>query len=95
MSFKPEEWIFVGDMNVCPHSKNQVDICNTLDLKIKGAILCHEDKYSDSEPCKQVPAFPSFCNVNSQVCISGLRESLDDFNELQKMSDEKLVDKNK
>ena len=93
MSFKPDEWIFVGDMEACPHSKNQVEICNNLDLKIKGAILCNEDQHSNSEPCMQVPAFPCFCNINSQVCISGLRENLEHFHDLQKISDEKAKEK--
>lgn len=93
MPFKAEEWIFVGDIDECPHSKNQVEICKSLDLRIQGAILCNEDQYSKSEPCIQVPAFPSFCNVNSQVCISGLRENLEQFHELQKISDDKIATK--
>lgn len=93
MPFNPQEWIVVVDSEICTHSKAQVDICNKMDLKIKGAILCNDKEHSNSQPCQQVPAFPSFCNINSQVCISGLRETAEDFEELQQQSDQMLAQK--
>jgi len=89
MSFNPQEWILVGDLNICEYSKQQIQIVNDLDMKIKGAILCNE---SNSEACNQVPAFPSFCNIETKICISGLRENTESFNELQTISNEKKKD---
>lgn len=87
--FHANRWIFVGDMDKCKHSKDQVSICKKLGLEIKGAILCNDKEHENTEACHQVPAFPSFCNIDTKVCVSGLRESMDDFHELQKISDEK------
>ena len=88
-SFRAEEWIFVGDMNVCEYSKPQVQVCNELGLKIHGAILCNDDQQKNSEACRQVPAFPAFCNKHTNICVSGLRETQELFDELQSISDEK------
>lgn len=89
MPFRPEEWIFVGDFENCTHSQDQARICNDLELPIKGAILCNDSKHAQTEVCNQVPEFPSFCNVNTQICVSGLRDSIELFNELQELSDKK------
>lgn len=90
MSFQAEKWVFVGDFETCPYSKKQVEFCKNNNMNIKGAILCHEDKFSNSDACNKIPHFPSFCNVDTNVCISGLRETKEQFAELQKISDEKL-----
>ena len=89
--FKASPWIFVGDFNICPHSEKQVQICKNMGLQLKGAILCHEKDQASSEACKQVPAFPAFCNTESNLCVAGLRETKDHFRELQKLSDEQLA----
>lgn len=93
MSFDPQKWIFVGDMDACQHSKKQVGICKDLQLNIKGAILCNEPDHKESEACIKVPAFPCFCNLDSNICIAGLRETKEQFEELQKLSDDELVKK--
>lgn len=87
-SFKAENWIFVGDTSLCPHSKHQVDVCKELNLPLKGAILCNDEEQRKSEACQKVPAFPCFCNLETNVCISGLRENMTDFVELERLSDE-------
>lgn len=88
VNFKAPQWIFVGDTEICPHSKHQVEVCKNLGLPLKGAILCNDEEQKKSEACQQVPAFPCFCNTETNVCISGLRENMEDFIELQKMADE-------
>ena len=92
-AFDPQRWIFVGDIETCPHSKRQVQTCKDLGLDIKGAILCNEPDHAKSEACEKVPAFPCFCNLDSNVCIAGLRETMDQFNELQSISDTELKKK--
>ena len=92
-SFDAEKWIFVGDTEYCDHSKHQVDVCKGLELPLKGAILCNDEKQRESEACQKVPAFPCFCNVETSVCISGLRETMEDFYELQRLSDEAVKNK--
>lgn len=87
-TFDAEKWIFVGDTEKCEYSKEQVNICKELQLPLKGAILCNDEKQRESDACQKVPAFPCFCNIETSVCISGLRENMDDFKELQRLSDE-------
>ena len=87
-TFDAEKWIFVGDTDMCDYSKFQVDICKSLELPLKGAILCNDEQQRESEACQKVPAFPCFCNIETSVCISGLRETIEDFQELQRLSDE-------
>lgn len=91
--FDPQRWIFVGDLEECPHSKKQVETCKSLNLNIKGAILCNDPDHKDSEACVKVPAFPCFCNLDSNICVSGLRENMAHFDELQKLSDEEMKKK--
>jgi hypothetical protein len=88
--FNAENWIFVGDVDICEHSKKQVQICKDLNLPIKGAILCNEPEHAKSEACQKVPAFPSFCNLKSNVCIAGLRDNMEQFHHLEKMSNQQL-----
>lgn len=95
MAFDPQRWIFVGDMDACAHSKKQVEICKDLALNIKGAIFCNDKDHRDSEACVKVPAFPCFCNLDSNICVAGLRDSRIQFEELQKLSDEALKNKGK
>lgn len=86
--FKADTWIFVGDTSLCEYSKQQVDVCKSLNLPLKGAILCNDEEQRKSEACLKVPSFPCFCNIETNVCISGLRETISDFEELQRISDE-------
>jgi hypothetical protein len=85
--FEAEKWIFVGDTQYDPYSQEQVDICKNLHLPLKGAILCNDENQKKSEACQKVPAFPCFCNIETSVCVSGLRETLEDFEDLQNESD--------
>ena len=94
-SFQPEKWIFVGDFENDPHSKTQVQTCNDLKYNIRGAIMCHEKEHEKTEACFKVPAFPCFCNTDSQLCVAGLRTTPEQFDELQKMSDEALKERKK
>lgn len=91
--FDPQRWICVLDFDADPYSKKQVQTCKELGLDIKGAILCNESDHAKSEACMTVPAFPCFCNLDSNMCVSGLRETLSDFEELQKLSDTELKKK--
>ena len=89
MSFTPEDWVLVCDLEADQYSKPQIEKLNELGYEIKGAIQCNDSKYKDSEACKKVPAFPAFCNIKTQICVPGLRETKDLFDDLQKISDEK------
>lgn len=88
MSFDAEKWVLVGDKTVDPHTSTQIEIIKDKDIKIKGAILCDDEKQKDSEACK-LPAFPTFCNVDTQICVAGLRETEEQFEALQKISNDK------
>ena len=83
----------MGDMEKCPHSVKQVDTCKALGLNMKGAILCNETDHAKSDACVKVPAFPCFCNLDSNVCISGYRDTQAQFDELQKISDNEMTKK--
>jgi hypothetical protein len=90
MAFDASKWILVGDLDIDPYTKPQIDICKNMNLPLKGAILCSDKDHKDSPACFQVPAFPAFCNVDSKMCISGMRETAEHFEDLQKKSNEKL-----
>ena len=92
-NFDASKWIFVGDIEKCPHSKEQVGVCKQLQLDIKGAILCNDPDHASSEACANVPAFPSFCHLDSQVCVSGLRHTCTHFEELQRIADDAMRNK--
>ena len=89
MSFRSDDWILVGDRNICEHTRMQLDIFQNLNVTIKGALFCDSDQHVNHDACTQVPAFPAFCNVNTNICVSGLREDLQSLDDLQKISDEK------
>ena len=88
--FDAQRWIVVVDMDACPHSKKQVATCKDLNLNMKGGILCNDPDHKDSEACMKVPAFPCFCNVDSNICVAGLRETREQFDELQRLSNEEV-----
>ena len=91
-TFRPEEWIFIGDLDICPHSDKQVKVCQEMQMPIKGAILCNDPEHKASPACTNVPSFPSFCNVESQICVSGLRTTKAQFDDLQRISDKRKSD---
>jgi len=86
MNFKPEEWICVLDKNIDKYSNEQIQAIKDLKLSLHGAIVCSDKDQENNPACKQVPAFPSFCNINTNVCASGLRKSLDHFEMLHELS---------
>jgi len=88
MSFHGQSWVLIGDTEICPFTKQQINICKELKVEIKGAILCNESENQKSEACKNVASFPSFCNIETKVCIPGLKETLGDFQEIQKLSND-------
>tara|TARA_Y100000746_G_C15432687_1_gene419331 strand:- start:387 stop:707 length:321 start_codon:yes stop_codon:yes gene_type:complete len=90
-SFRAHEWVLVADTDICTHSREQIQVLQTLDQKVKGAILCNETQHENSAPCQQVPAFPAFCNLESQFCFSGLRTDQTLLDEIQSESDAKRV----
>ena len=47
-AFDASRWIFVGDMDLCEHSRKQVAVCKALKLDIKGAIHQRPPSYADS-----------------------------------------------
>lgn len=90
MPFDPTNWVLVCDTNIDPYSKPQIDKLNEFGFHIKGAITCNDDKFKSSEACQKVPAFPCFCNTETSICVPGLRETQELFDELQAISDEKI-----
>ena len=89
MVFKGDAWVLVCDTEIDPYSKPQIEKINELAIQIRGAIQCGDAKFKDSEPCKKVPAFPSFCNTETSICVPGFRDTKELFEDLQTISDEK------
>lgn len=89
MPFEAEKWVLVCDFENDKHSQPQVEKLQELGYDIKGAIQCHDSKYADSEACMKVPAFPTFCNSETNLCVAGLRTTPEHFEDLQRMSDAK------
>ena len=79
----PKECVLVDNPDVCPYSKEQIDICRKHSLPIMGAIMCNTAAHRDTTTCKTVPEFPAFCNVVTKTCVTGLRQSKEDFEALE------------
>ena len=88
-SLEADKWILVGNLEKDPHTQTQINVIKEMDLQLKGAIMCNDEKHRDSDVCKTIPAFPSFCNIETQVCVAGLRENNEQFASLQAISNEK------
>lgn len=88
-TFNPKQWVLVGDTNICEHTVSELKFLQENSIDLKGMIPCNDEKYKDHEACKMIPAFPAFCNTETQLCVSGLRDSWELFHDLQKISDEK------
>lgn len=86
-TFKPSDWVLVGDMTSCEYTKQQVALLQQNKIPLHGAILCDDEKSKDAEVCKQIPNFPAFCNVKTNLCVPGYRALAHDFDELQRKSD--------
>jgi len=88
-SFRPHEWVLVGDIDICPYSKEQIGVLQNMDHKIKGVIFCNEHQHENSAPCQMVPAFPALCNIESSFCFTGLRSDQHSLDDVQAESDNK------
>ena len=86
-SFKPQDWILVGDVDACAHTREQIDVLKSMQYPLRGAILCNDVDQQHADACKQVPAFPTFCNTRTNLCVAGLRRSPQQFEQLQALSD--------
>lgn len=78
---KPEDWVVVVDTTLCPHSSTQLAVVREQLPTLRGAILCHENESAPT--CRTVPAFPAFCHVPTQRCVSGLRTDAEHFAQLE------------
>tara|TARA_B100001778_G_scaffold306306_1_gene285546 strand:+ start:496 stop:774 length:279 start_codon:yes stop_codon:yes gene_type:complete len=87
MPFTASEWILVGNKDECPYTTEQIKIVQKNNYEIKGAILCDQIDDKNKEICHNIPNFPSFCNMKTNICVSGLRETPEDFQNLQNTSD--------
>ena len=85
-----ENWILVADTNVCDLSKKQVDICKNLEVPLKGAVLCNNKENENTPICHQVDFFPTFCHVDSNICVPGIRKTKDGFNNLEEILKKEL-----
>lgn len=85
-----ENWILVADTQVCDLSKKQIEVCKNLDVPIQGAVLCNEKNNENTPICHQVDFFPTFCHVNSNICIPGIRKTKEDFDTLEKVLETEL-----
>ena len=92
-ALSPDAWAIVADLDICPHSKRQIQIAKEMSLPLKGAIFCNEDEHKSTEACMKAPAFPMWCNVTNNQCFAGLRETCDQFEQLERLSQEKSAKK--
>ena len=87
MVFDEANWVLLHRPDICEHSKRQVEVCKELTPNLKGGIQCDTAENRDSEACGKVSAFPCFCNVETHVCVPGLRQTKEDLQRLQDISD--------
>jgi len=89
-----EKWVLVADTDICQFSKKQIEVIKENNINIKGAVLCNE-KQNDSTPiCHKVDFFPSFCNVEKNICVPGFIKNKKDFENLEDVLRQEL-EKNK
>ena len=80
----PDVWVLVADVDVCPHSRRQVQVAQDLGLSLKGAILCNDEEHRDSAACLAAPHFPMMCHLGTNKCYAGLRETCAQMQELER-----------
>ena len=85
-AMQSDEWALIVDLEVCPHSKTQIQAAKDMELPLKGAILCHLPEHAETEACLQAPAFPMLCNTKTNKCFSGLRDTCDLIQELETLN---------
>ena len=78
-----DKWILVADTNVCDLSKKQVEICKNLEIPLKGAVMCNQEENEKTPVCHNVDFFPTFCHVDSGVCVPGIRKTKEEFEKLE------------
>ena len=85
-----EKWILVADTEVCELSKQQVNICKSLDVPLKGAIMCNSEENKNTPICNNIDYFPSFCHTETSVCVPGIRRTDEEFKELNSILKKEL-----
>ena len=70
-----EKWVLIVDTEICDLSKKQVEICKTNEIPLKGAVMCNEEANKDTPICHKVDFFPTFCHVDSNICVPGIRKT--------------------
>ena len=78
-----ENWVLVGDTDIDQYTQPQIETCKKMNLNLKGVILCNDENQKNTNACFQVPAFPAFCNLESKICLSGLRQTEEEIADLQ------------
>ena len=73
-------WVLVVD-STQPYSQQQLEVCTSLKPPLQGVEDCSAPD-SNTNLCREVPHFPTFCNTGTQKCIAGLRLTDDSFREL-------------
>lgn len=58
-----------------PNSRHQLEWlrANKDSVPLKGLIVCSEREHGHSQVCRNVPAFPAFCNPQNGACAVGTR----------------------
>lgn len=74
-----ENWIVV--LSDDDASKRQLEVCKELKPPLDGVVMCDRD--NQSALCSEVRQFPTFCNKDTNMCTHGLRDTLEQLNELQ------------
>ena len=64
-----DKWILVADPKVCDLSQKQINVCKDLKIPLKGAVLCDTPANEKTPVCHDIDFFPSFCHVDTNVCM--------------------------
>ena len=81
---KLKRWILVTDNDAV--SQKQMQVCDDIKPPLYGALDC---SVVNEDICREVGKFPAFCNLDTKVCLFGLRMTENRFVEMQNMSGEK------
>lgn len=82
-----DTWALVVDPEVCPYSKPQVEAARDLGVPLKGVVFCNDKLQGKSSVCDRAPAFPMWCNVRTQECVTGLRSTCQEIAELKALEE--------
>lgn len=101
--FDPSKWVLVGDTSEktgcnAPHvdgnwkncpTRQQIQHVKQNGISIHGAILCNTADAKNAEVCTELEYFPAFCNMETNLCVTGTRHTVADFEDLQRRSNVK------